>query len=179
MDHTLEIHGQIRASRSSRPSRFPMERNTSVRAVNRQCHRKSLPVAAFPARQQNLLTKQGALIAAIVASVFSWPTIISSPWTAKACFYTTLYLSLFAVTCGFQQNITLVRYGKDAEGVAMLQKLLRSTNGKSAGRLHLFVWQIPIMLVNFSIMSFLMGLSILIWDQTTTSVKTDLAVSGS
>jgi hypothetical protein len=125
---------------------------------------------------RGLLTWQGALVAAIVSSVFSWPTIADCPWTAKALFYATLVLSLFAVTTGFQQSVTLMRYSKHPEGLALLQKQFQTASKTAAGRVHLFVWQIPIMLVNISIGMFLLGVLILVWDIAAQKWGKDLTV---
>ena len=86
-----------------------------------------------------------------------------APWTAKASFYSTIFMSLSAVAAGSQQSIALDRYGQHPEGLRQLQELLKGGSAGSVSWLQLYVWQLPIMLLNISIVLFLAGLSILIW----------------
>ncbi len=48
----------------------------------------------------------------------------------------------------------------------MLQKSLASTSNRgAASRLQIYVWQMPVMLLNVSITLLIVGLFILIWDR--------------
>jgi hypothetical protein len=107
------------------------------------------------------------LVAAVVSSAFSWPTIQTSPWTAKATFYATLFVSLCSVATASQQSIALNRYGRHPAGLKLLQARLKQRSGSASGNkanfLQLYVWQMPVMLLNVSIALFLIGLVILLW----------------
>ncbi|KAI1124843.1 hypothetical protein F5Y10DRAFT_248379 [Nemania abortiva] len=116
----------------------------------------------------------GALIASVVSSVFSWSTIEHAPWTAKALFYSTLFMSLTSVAAGSQQSIALYRLGGHEEGLKLLKKLLSnsptSDNEKNSRKvkpsaIQLYVWQMPIMVLNVSISLFLIGVAIVVWDR--------------
>ncbi|EXA53644.1 hypothetical protein FOVG_01380 [Fusarium oxysporum f. sp. pisi HDV247] len=107
----------------------------------------------------------GALIAAVVSSAFSWPTIDDSPWTTRALFYSALILSLVSVSAGSQQSIALYRLGGHDIGLTTLRTLLKGSGKQGASKLQLYVWQMPIMLLNVSILLFVIGLMILIWDR--------------
>lgn len=99
-----------------------------------------------------------------MAAAFSWPTINDAPWTVKAVLYSTLIIALCSVASGTQQTIILNRYGKHHDGLKALQKLLES--GIKPGtprRLQLYVWQLPIMLLNISIALLVVGIFILVW----------------
>lgn len=53
----------------------------------------------------------------------------------------------------------------------MLQKSLASSaNGKAPSRLQVYVWQMPVMLLNVSITLLIVGLFILIWDRVAQTV---------
>ncbi|KAJ8112382.1 hypothetical protein OPT61_g5236 [Boeremia exigua] len=106
-----------------------------------------------------------ALIAAVVSAIFSWPTIEETPWTATAVFYASLILSLATVASASQQSIALHRYGTHSQGLVMLRKSLASSSNKRASRLQIYVWQMPVMLLNVSITLLIVGLFILIWDR--------------
>ena len=115
---------------------------------------------------------QAALIAAVVSAAFSWPTIGSSPWTAKAVLYASLILSLGAVSIGSQQSIALSRFGGQQGGLDKLQELLKN-NKATASRRQLYIWQLPVMILNVSILLFLIGLLIIIWNQATEQLAWD------
>ncbi|EXA53642.1 hypothetical protein FOVG_01380 [Fusarium oxysporum f. sp. pisi HDV247] len=116
-------------------------------------------------RITSINSRQGALIAAVVSSAFSWPTIDDSPWTTRALFYSALILSLVSVSAGSQQSIALYRLGGHDIGLTTLRTLLKGSGKQGASKLQLYVWQMPIMLLNVSILLFVIGLMILIWDR--------------
>jgi hypothetical protein len=116
---------------------------------------------------------QAALIAGVVSSAFSWPTIEPAPWTAKAVIYCTLFLSLSALTTGSQQSIVLTRYGRHQEGLEDLKRLLGGKTDGEAKRAQEYVWQLPVLLLNVSIGLFVIGLMILIWARAASSPDWD------
>ncbi|KAF3906066.1 hypothetical protein ABW21_db0207561 [Orbilia brochopaga] len=109
----------------------------------------------------------GALIAAVVSSAFTWPATTQAPWTVLAAFYGALILSLVAVSTGSQQSIALYRLGESKRALYKLQELLSFTTDPAAmrapTRMQRYLWQIPVMLLNVSVLVFLVGLVILIW----------------
>ncbi|KAF3047415.1 hypothetical protein E8E12_004575 [Didymella heteroderae] len=112
-----------------------------------------------------------ALIAAVASAIFSWPTVAEAPWTAISAFYASLILSLATVASASQQSIALYRFGAHSQGLVMLQKSLASgTNRGAASRLQIYVWQMPVMLLNISIMLLIVALFILIWDRAAQTI---------
>ncbi|KAK6340649.1 hypothetical protein TWF696_008973 [Orbilia brochopaga] len=111
----------------------------------------------------------GALIAAVVSSAFTWPATTQAPWTVLATFYSALILSLVAVSTGSQQSIALYRLGESKNALKKLQELLSCTTDATAVRrptsMQKYLWQIPVMLLNVSVLVFLVGLVILIWER--------------
>jgi hypothetical protein len=112
---------------------------------------------------------KGALLAGVGSSIFSWPAIDSAPWTAKALFYASLITALVSVGSGTQQYITLSRIR--GERLERFQKEV--TKNKTAQSHHLYIWQMPIMLLSFSIWYLLIGLLILICDRAAVSPAWD------
>jgi len=89
-----------------------------------------------------------------------------TPWTVYATFYAALILSLAAVSIGSQQTITLFRLGHNRDGLESLQKLLRKkADPHIASKSQLYLWQLPVMLLNVSILLFIIGLIVIIWSQ--------------
>jgi hypothetical protein len=109
---------------------------------------------------------QAALIAAVVSAPFSWPTFSEPPWTARAVFFASLITVLSTVASASQQSIALYRLGQHCESLKLLHKLLQScARDGSASRLQKYMWQMPVMLLNISVASLIVGLLILIWDR--------------
>ena len=74
-------------------------------------------------------------------------------------------MALISITTSTQQSILLHRMGGHTEGLDRLQDLLRSSKTAAGGpakprMVQLYVWQIPVNLLNVSIVLFLIGLAI-------------------
>ena len=74
-------------------------------------------------------------------------------------------MALTSITTSTQQSILLHRMGSHTEGLNRLQDLLRSRNAVAGVPVkprptQLYVWQIPVNLLNVSIILFLIGLAI-------------------
>ncbi|RYN25638.1 hypothetical protein AA0112_g8537 [Alternaria arborescens] len=107
----------------------------------------------------------GVLLAGVGSSAFSWPVIESAPWTTQAALYASLITAMIAVSSGTQQYVTLSRIR--GERLRVFQALLRGD--KAIQSHHLYVWQMPIMLLSFSIWYLLIGLLILIYARAAAS----------
>ena len=108
---------------------------------------------------------QSALTSSVVAGAFSWISIPNAPWTTRAVWYSSLAMALISITTSTQQSILLHRMGSHTEGLDRLQDLLRSRKAVAGvpakpRPTQLYVWQIPVNLLNISIILFLIGLAI-------------------
>lgn len=104
-------------------------------------------------------------MSSVVAGAFSWTDILSVPWTTRAVWYSSLFLALVSITTSTQQSILLQRMGSHREGLDRLQNLLRSRDAVADApakprTMQLYVWQIPVNLLNVSVILFLIGLAI-------------------
>ena len=82
-------------------------------------------------------------------------------------FYSALILALVSVVAGSQQSILLHRIGGHSQGFSALRLLLQgklTNHVMQPSKIQLYVWQLPIMLHNVSVLLFIIGLMILIWD---------------
>lgn len=100
-----------------------------------------------------------------MAEAFSWTSIPNAPWTTRAVWYSSLIMALISITTSTQQSILLHRMGSHTEGLDRLQGLLRSGNAVAGvpakpRPMQLYIWQIPVNLLNVSIILFLIGLAI-------------------
>ncbi|KAL8935987.1 MAG: hypothetical protein Q9216_005163 [Gyalolechia sp. 2 TL-2023] len=120
-----------------------------------------------------------AMITGTIAAAFSWYSVEDDPWTTEACWTSALVLALTAISLATQQTIGLSRLSSCENGWLKVRHLLGKDNpdyGKSLRRPHkhaknkmkmktsqLWMWQTPVMLSNFSILLFVVGLMISIF----------------
>lgn len=126
------------------------------------------------ARKPVLRIVQSAMITGTIAAAFSWYSVEDDPWAAEACWTSALVLALTAISLATQQTIGLSRLCSCEDGWPKVRHLLGKNNpdyGKSPRRPHrhaegkvkmktsqLWMWQTPVMLSNFSILLFVIGL---------------------
>ena len=118
-------------------------------------------------------------MAGVITTAFSWQQVVQSPWSTTALWYSSLLLNLTAICLATQQTVALHRLSCYSKGLAMIRSMLGEyqkepindeTITRSAGRcrprwLQLYVWQTAIMLLNFSVLLFIVGLVVFIFDQ--------------
>lgn len=110
------------------------------------------------------------LVATTVAATFAWKNVEAGPVSTVICWYCALLFSIIAVTAAVQQSNVLYKVTVFPDGCHRVRKLLRSSRLKcdETYRVDLFahyIWQTPIMLLNFSIDLFVLGLLIIVFDQ--------------
>jgi len=112
-----------------------------------------------------------AIIASVITIAITWPPASPSPpWLTTALWYGGLTLSLAAIGTATQQSVALSRLSSYQDGLcrlrAVLGKELPATNKASqtwsVRWTQLFVWQVPVMLLNFSILLFVVGLVVVL-----------------
>jgi len=122
---------------------------------------------------------QCALTAGVISAAFSWQSVSESPWSTTSLWYGSLVLDLTAICLATQQSVALNRLSCYRDGPARIRALLgkRKKHLGAAGREEesanicsprlgqLYVWQTAIMLLNFSILLFTVGLTIFVFDQ--------------
>lgn len=107
---------------------------------------------------------QGAVIFASVVSSLSWFNIDSAHWSGPACWYASILLALASVLLGAQQTLVLPEV--DAVQLwdrSQLDNAKKSLAGVDQSDRHvsgaaLFAWQSHIMLLAYSIVSYVAGL---------------------
>ncbi len=113
---------------------------------------------------------QSALVSGVVATGFSWPNAAVASWTVKAIWYSSLVFALTSITVATQQAIALHRLSSHPKGPVMIRKLLSRDGQDTLGRQvepqlwQLYIWQIPVSLLNGSVYFFVAGLAVLLWN---------------
>jgi hypothetical protein len=110
---------------------------------------------------------QSALVSSVITSAFSWFNAPLCPWATKSVWYSGLTLAMCSISLATQQSIALHRIGGHSEALQRIRSILSIRDGSmqpKPRRSQLYIWQVPIMLLNISILLFLVGLAILVWN---------------
>jgi hypothetical protein len=106
---------------------------------------------------------KAALIGGVVAATFSWPQVIGCYWLVPALWYASLVLLLTSMATAAQQAIALSRLICHPRGGEHIRELLGKPSRNSQSiyeprRLQLYIWQIPISMLNTSVYACLLGI---------------------
>ncbi|KAI9370164.1 hypothetical protein BJX61DRAFT_516392 [Aspergillus egyptiacus] len=120
----------------------------------------------------------GGLTAAVVTQLFSWSESENPiPEFSRICWYSGLVLVLTAVTLATQQNIALSRARASPRGWAYIRNILNVDGDKidsteqRPSRMQLYIWQVPVMLQNFSNLLLVVGILALVLRNESTTVS--------
>ncbi|KAF2233291.1 hypothetical protein EV356DRAFT_213313 [Viridothelium virens] len=119
----------------------------------------------------SLVALVSTLISGLISASFSWKLMQDQPTAASSCWYSSLLLSVVAITSALQQSNNLRKITAGTKGNRNLRQLLdrdfsslapEDGRRKESQALH-FVFQTPIMLLNFAIDLYIVGLLILVF----------------
>lgn len=132
-------------------------------------------------RAPNILThsNQGAVMFASTVGCLSWPVVTTSHWTCPAFWYISIVFAVCSILTGAQQ--TLVLASDEAidqlENSAIEDVKHSFTNQMSAeekpSAIVLFTWQVPIMLLCYCILTFMVGLGSAVYGPLARNLRWD------
>lgn len=98
----------------------------------------------------------------------SWPIAVDSHWTGPALWYASLIFAVCAILTGAQQTLYLGAGGVMSEPTSLeiahtKLSLTSRSDHRQPSALVVFAWQVPVMLLCWSILSFLAGLCCVIY----------------
>ncbi|KAF2667535.1 hypothetical protein BT63DRAFT_426397 [Microthyrium microscopicum] len=127
-------------------------------------------------QELNFIGIVGALIAGVLTSTGSWPTVLKNgttqPWTVRACWYCGTILALSSVLIAAQQSIRLHRLSCHKRSNTSIRRLLRrrkpcnKTGCILPRKLQVWAWQLSVLLLGISVLAMISGMFILIWSGT-------------
>jgi len=130
-------------------------------------------------RNHLLICSKGGFLFTSVTSCLQWNSIERSHWSVSALFYSSLLFSLVAVISGSQQNLVLPREKfeksqnddkQDLDLAVSVQEKIRGRSLDGLNSFYVYALQTPIMLLSFSVMTFLAGLCSVIFSPLTINV---------
>lgn len=120
---------------------------------------------------------KSALLAGVLTSTGSWPTILTEgtlqPWFVRTAWYCGIILSLMSIISAADQTVRLHRLSSHRDGLANIHKLLSRGSGtsKKTGRRtpslpQIMTWQLPVMFLITATICMIVGLFCLVWSAT-------------
>lgn len=121
-----------------------------------------------------------ALLAGVLTSTGSWPTILSngklSPWPVRTSWYCGIILSLFSLLSAADQTVRLHRLSSHRDGLENIRKVFsrsRRARGSSAASkrlkpsmIQVITWQMPVMFLTTATVCMIVGLFLHVWSAT-------------
>ncbi|KAK4209373.1 hypothetical protein QBC37DRAFT_324064, partial [Rhypophila decipiens] len=111
------------------------------------------------------------LVAGVISAAFSWQPVDDIPWSTAGLWYGALLMNLTSICLATQQGVSLNRLSGYSDSLSKIRNLLGSAGFHRQHRVtvtphwdQLYVWQTPIMLLNVSIILFITGVVILIFE---------------
>lgn len=125
----------------------------------------------------NFIGIVGALLAGVLTSTGSWPTVLQngqeSPWTVRTCWYTGIVFALFAVLTAAQQTLRLHRLSGHRDALANIRHYMGSRVKDREGgivikprKFQVYVWQSSVIFLTLAVVIMVIGMAILIWSAT-------------
>lgn len=116
-----------------------------------------------------------------MTGAFTWDHISESLPVVRAFWYSSLLLALTSLSLATQQGVTLRRLSSHRDGFPFVRMLLGRQNKQRHGLVEprlaqLYVWQTPVMLLNFSVILAVLGLAVLVVDRARKSAWADADV---
>ncbi|KAF2807173.1 uncharacterized protein BDZ99DRAFT_522798 [Mytilinidion resinicola] len=104
----------------------------------------------------------GAVVASAVTGSLQWSNATEAHWLVRATWDGSLIFSLFCVIIAFHLSIVINTADIRVGGKKELMESLRGDSQSSSSKFGLFIFQTPILLLSYSIMSYLIGLTLLV-----------------
>ncbi|KAI9847111.1 MAG: hypothetical protein M1838_001015 [Thelocarpon superellum] len=115
-----------------------------------------------------------ALLAATISAGFAWDNAGDFAWPALALWYAALLFSLASICIATQQSVSLRRLMVHRQGPQRVRHLLGIADESRIGHFRpresqLWAWEVPIILLNYGIIVFCIGLGIIMWQNAALS----------
>lgn len=136
----------------------------SLELQHHRCHRKSSRISPRP----KLTLLQSALVAGVISGAFSWYNIEQTHWTVKAVWYSGLVFAFASISATGLCSASLLRLQCHSQSTAQIRAVVGyQKSGSSpwkARPLQPWIWGSPGLLLKVSIVLFVVGLAIDLWN---------------
>lgn len=122
----------------------------------------------------NFIGVVGALLATVLTSTGSWPTVLANgnrqPWPCRAFWYCGILFALAAVLVAAQQTIRLHRLSAHPHGLAYIRSCLFGRRRRDGllvpNKLQIYAWQASVMMLTVAVACMVTGMMVLVWVST-------------
>lgn len=105
-------------------------------------------------------TTQCALLAGVVTAALSWQDPTSVHWITRGLWYGSILIDMASICLATQQSVALNRLCCYQDRWEKIRRMLGAgPDHTRPHKIQLFVWQAPIMLLNFGVILFVVGLT--------------------
>lgn len=121
-------------------------------------------------------------MAGVISAAFSWQPVDQIPWATAGLWYGALLINLTSICLATQQGVSLNRLSGYSDSLSRIRNSLGSQTSQFAPVVvaphwdQLYVWQTPIMLLNVSVVLFIVGIVILLFNSLGSVVWSDRVV---
>ncbi|KAK6068492.1 hypothetical protein SCUP234_07630 [Seiridium cupressi] len=125
-------------------------------------------------QELNFIGVVGALLAGVLTSTGSWPTILSNgnrqPWEVRAFWFCGITFALFSVLIAAQQTLRLHRLSAHRDGLAYIRKCMAGQRGRDGQikprSVQVYAWQASTALLTAAVFCMICGMLVLVWIST-------------
>lgn len=120
----------------------------------------------------NFIGVVGALLAGVLTSTGSWPTVLANgktqPWTIRALWFSGTLFALFAVLIAAKQSLSLHRLSGHRDGLPYIRSCMSGKVDARSGRVEprraqVYAWQMSILLLTAAVFCMVSGITVLVW----------------
>ncbi|ETS76509.1 hypothetical protein PFICI_11896 [Pestalotiopsis fici W106-1] len=119
----------------------------------------------------NFIGVVGALLAGVLTSTGSWPSVLSNgktqPWTIRALWFSGTLFALFAVLIAAKQSLSLHRLSGHRDGLLYIRSCMSgqvTRDGRvEPRRAQVYAWQMSILMLTAAVFCMICGITVLVW----------------
>ncbi|KAL9091177.1 MAG: hypothetical protein Q9159_001594 [Coniocarpon cinnabarinum] len=140
-------------------------------------HKKIEIFTRLKTRESRYVEVAGAVVFTSVTQSLSWPSVANANWSASALLYSSVVLAIAAVVVGAQQQRVLPSFVDDAhlnfneKSLQLFRERLMFRDRKN--RSVVFALQCPLMMLSFSVLSFLAAMCSTIFGPLVVAIRWD------
>ena len=112
--------------------------------------------------QLNFVAVAATLVASVVGQSLAWPQTNDTHWMVTVLWYGSLFLSLWCVIIAFHLSMLFSAFDVKPERAGALLNMLKRSGKDEPRKHHLWVLQTPIALFSWAVISYMIGLGVLV-----------------
>ena len=112
--------------------------------------------------QLNFVAVAATLVASVVGQSLAWPQTNDTHWMVAVLWYGSLFMSLWCVIIAFHLSMLFSAFDVKSDRAGALLDMLKRRGKDEPRKHHLWVLQTPIALFSWAVISYMIGLGVLI-----------------